>query len=63
VQWGWSATIPVPGDYDNDGITDIAVYHPATGNWYIRQSSTGTLMTGNAIQWGWSAATPPRAPY
>ncbi len=58
INWGWSAAVPVPGDYDGDRRTDIAVYHPATGNWYIRQSSTKTLMTGAPVNWGWSEATP-----
>ncbi len=29
---------PVPGDYDGDGITDLATYSPFTAMWHIRYS-------------------------
>jgi hypothetical protein len=43
------------GDYDGDGITDFCVYHPAAGNWHIRRSQTGTVLTQN---WGWNQTQP-----
>jgi subtilisin-like proprotein convertase family protein len=49
VPWGAPSSfgvgdIPVPADYDGDGITDVAVYRQATGDWFIRRSFDLTLL-------------------
>ncbi len=41
MQWGANGDIPVPADYDGDGIVDAAVFRPSTGHWIIRRSSDG----------------------
>jgi hypothetical protein len=48
------AWAPISGDYDGDGKTDIDLYRPSTGNWYIKQS--GANYTTALIQ-SFGAAT------
>jgi hypothetical protein len=53
TQWGAATDIPVPGDYDGDGRTDLAVWRASSGTWYILKSSDNySYSTYLGIQWG-----------
>jgi hypothetical protein len=47
--------VPVPNDYDDDGVTDTAVWRPSTGEWWVVRSSDGATVT---TQWGVSTDVP-----
>lgn len=45
IRFGLQAhDIPVPADYDGDGIDDVAVRRPSTFFWYILSSATGEII-------------------
>jgi hypothetical protein len=56
ISWGQGALgdVPVPGDYDGDGKTDLALWRPGTGDWSILKSSTNDTASMHA-NWGGSA--------
>ncbi len=55
AQFGATGFRTVQGDYDGDGKTDIASWQPATGTFWIRQSSNGAT---TAFQLGASGDEP-----
>jgi FG-GAP-like repeat len=59
VNFGYATDIPVSGDFDNDGKTDLAVFRPSTGTWYLQQSTAGF----SAQQFGLNGDIPVAADY
>ena len=39
-----STDVPVPADYDGDGIDDIAIWRQSTQQWIIRYSTSNTIV-------------------
>ena len=46
VTHGTSFDLPVPGDYNNDGIDDAAYFRPVLGSWFVKCSSTTNCPNG-----------------
>jgi hypothetical protein len=55
--WGAAGDLPVPGDYDGDGRTDIAVYRESSGHWFILRSSANYAGWAT-YQWGTTGDIP-----
>jgi YD repeat-containing protein len=49
--WGSAIDIPIQGDFDGDGKSDVTVFRPSDGNWYILTSSSG-FASSTYQHWG-----------
>ncbi len=66
VQWGQRGDIPVPADYNDDGVTDFAIWRPSTATWWVLKSNFYTAPNGGtsfAQQWGQAGDVPIAADY
>jgi len=52
--------LPVPGDYNGDGKTDVVVYSPSTAWWMVYYTGTGLA---TVFQWGGAECIPAPGDY
>lgn len=63
-QWGLPGDVSVHGDFDGDGVADLAVYRPSTGTWWILFSRTHFAPTDyQSFQWGLPGDVPMAGDY
>jgi hypothetical protein len=53
------AAPPVASDFDGDGVSDVAIFRPSTGEWYFRGSTAGD----GVFVWGQSGDLPAAGDY
>lgn len=61
--WGEAGDVPVPGDYNGDGLTEFAVYRPTTSTWWILYPNADAAPEMLAQRWGEAGDVPVPADY
>jgi len=54
--------VAVPADYDGDGMSDIAIWNPANGKWFVLTSKSN-FTASTTVEWGASGDVPVPADY
>ena len=55
---------PAIADFDGDGTSDLTIYRPSDGGWYIKRSTQGFSNAGASFfQWGLSTDIPLKADF
>ena len=63
-QWGLPGDVPQRADFDGDGLPDLVVFRPGSGEWFVRRSTEGfSRNTASSYQWGLPGDVPMPADY
>ena len=58
---GLPGDLPIAAEFDGDGKTELTVFRPSTGEWFIRYSTSGySISTSTASAWGAAGDTIPK---
>ncbi len=61
--FGLPGDVPVPSDYLGNFTTDLAVFRPSTGHWFIAVGFASTVTIFATVQWGMNGDIPVHADY
>ena len=57
--WGTIGDVPVPADYNGDGLTDLAIFRPNDHSWWVRFSGAkGPTLLSRVAVWGGAGDQP-----
>ncbi|MCB0344830.1 MAG: hypothetical protein KDD66_06925 [Bdellovibrionales bacterium] len=56
VQWGFPTDTPVPCDWNRNSKSDLGIFRPSTGTWYIRPSDDSNSFDGEPIIQSWGTS-------
>ena len=55
--WAAAGDVPVGGDFDGDGVSDLTVYRALSAHWFVLKSST-RFTAWDIYQWGQTGDVP-----